>query len=83
MATGDPLMDLEVDMKGTAPLSQMFPAAVMVKTSLTRLGTIPIAPTSGRAISKATSEGLPKDLEVSLEAMFKQCDPKDRLVAPR
>lgn len=65
-------MDSEVDMKAIAPLSQMLPAVVMVKPNITRPGTIQIAPTSGRAISKATNGELPKDHEVCLEVTLKQ-----------
>lgn len=35
------------DMKAIALLSQMLPVVVMAKPNLTRLGTIPITPTSG------------------------------------
>lgn len=75
-------MDSEADMKDIVLLSQMLPAVVMVKPNLTRPGTIQIAPTSGRAINKVTNGELPKDPGVCLEEMFKQCDPKERLVAP-
>lgn len=65
-------MDLEGDMKAIALLSQMLPTVVMVKPNITRPGTIQIAPTKGRAISKDTNEELPKDLEVCLEETLKQ-----------
>lgn len=69
-------MDLEVDMKAIVHLSQTLPAVVMVKLSSTHLGTIPVVPTSGRDISKATNAEQPKDLAVCPEVTCKQCDLK-------